>query len=152
MVDPRHFWNEERKQIVRKLWSSKSNQKIADIIGHGATRNAVSGIGLRMGLKKVPCEHKESKIRSKKYLTKAEKQKRKMPKPPSSIIRGEDVPPLLCSALELTSDNCAYPYGERNFKFCGRPRVFKSFCAIHAPLCYTPSKPREYKPSFYRGR
>jgi hypothetical protein len=137
------FWTDDRKELVKLNWLTKSNSQIADLIGCGATRCSVSGVAHRMGLrKKVNTDQpKAKKPRAKRKLTEAEKLLRKMPKPPSSIIHGEDIPPLIGSALELTTENCAYPYGDKNFVFCGRPRELGSFCREHAMLCYEPSRP-----------
>lgn len=133
------FWTDDRKDIVREYWATKTNSQIAAIVGDGATRCSVSGVALRMGLKKPKPPPAERKPRVRRKLTEAEKKLRKMPKPPSSIIHGEDIPPLLNSVLELTGNNCAYPYGMgKAHKFCGRPREFGSFCAEHAFLCYQP--------------
>lgn len=135
------WWTEERKQQLRDLWDSHSNSQIATIMG-AVSRCAVSGAANRMGLKKPKPEPRPKQPRKSKKLTEEEKAARRKPKAMSEIIRGYTIEPLLDSILELTSETCAYPYGQgRDIAFCGRPRSHGSYCAVHGSLCY--QLPRE---------
>jgi hypothetical protein len=139
------WWTEQRKQQLLELFDKYSNSRIALMMG-ATSRNAVAGIAQRMGLKKtkpMPAEKKKRVRNRRKPMTEQEKAIRRMPKPIQEIIHGDDIPPLLDSIAGLRSDNCAYPYGVRDFKFCGRPREQGSFCGAHALLCYQPPKPRK---------
>jgi hypothetical protein len=134
------WWNETRKQLLKDLWDKNSCSQIAAIVG-AKSRSAVVGCAHRMGLSK-PKPPPAAKKRKKRHLTEAEKAIRRMPKPICEIIKGDDIPPLLDSIHGLSSDNCAYPYGARDFKFCGRPRFMGSFCHHHAAICYRKPEPR----------
>lgn len=148
--DPRIFWTEKRIKILKKLWDEKppkSNAQIAEIMG--STRNGVAGIASRLGLTKPKPPPAPKKPRVRKQ-TEEQKAARLQPKPPASIIRGDSIPPMLESVHDLTGDKCAYPYGAKQFKFCGRPRVRGSFCELHADLCYTVAPPRNRRPMIFR--
>ena len=145
------FWNPEKDQILTQLYlEKKSNSFIGDVLG--TTRNAVAGRAFRIGLKKEKqCVAGQPRIRKKTRLTEAEKAIRKAPKLERQIVKGNQIPPLIDSALELTPKKCAYPYGDNGFQFCGRPRERGSFCEFHASLCYVEPHRRSTRPS-YRWR
>lgn len=134
-----------------ELWKDHSNSQIATIIG-AKSRCAVSGMANRMGLKKPKPPKKETQCRNRGKLTEAEKALRRRPKTMAEIIKGESIPPLLDSILELREDKCAYPYGATAFKFCGRPRERGCFCEMHAQLCYNAPKLRSDIRPFFRTR
>jgi len=142
------WWNEIRKQLLRDLWDKNSCSQIATKLG-AVSRSAVVGCAHRMGLSK-PKPPPSARKRKKRVLTEAEKAIRRMPKPIHEIIKGDDIPPLLDSILELRANTCAYPYGSSNFKFCGRPRHTGSFCESHALLCYRTPEPRRIRDGRYR--
>lgn len=148
------WWTDERKAKLIELWETHSNSIIAEIIGDGCTRNAVSGAAHRFGLRKVEPNRppKPPKPRKRRKLTEQEKAIRRKPKVMSEIIKGEDMLPLLDSIQGLTSENCAYPYGVMAFKFCGRPRDRGSFCEAHANLCYQAHNPHSHSRPFFRIR
>jgi hypothetical protein len=137
---PPVWWTDDRRQQLRDLWSTHSNSQIATIIG-AKSRCAVSGMANRMGLKKPKSAPKPKKPRNSKNLTEEERAVRRRPKTMAEIIKGDSISPLLDSIHGLTPENCAYPYGDREFKFCGRKRVHGSYCMLHGLLCY--QQPRE---------
>lgn len=73
-------------------------------------------------------------------MTAREKVLRRAQKPEPILMRGNQIPPLLNSIAERKFGQCPYPYGDRNFKFCGRPVERGAFCEAHAQLCYQPRK------------
>lgn len=145
------FWTEDRKAEAKKLYidEDKSSSVVAAHIG--TTRNAVIGIINRMGLKKDNPNKKGVKGPPKPRVykrarTAAEKVQRRSESPLPQIIRGEDIPPLLASVLGLNEKTCAYPYGIRDYQFCGRPRAHGSFCEQHGAICYNEPRIPIYKP------
>lgn len=52
-------------------------------------------------------------------------------------LRDVEVTPLHISILELTAENCHYPYGEEQFTFCGHPHLEGfPYCGPHAALTH----------------
>ncbi len=133
------FWTEENKAVVKDLYIDQ-NKSSAIVGAHlGVSRNAVIGIINRMGYRKEkppPVVRPPKRVHT-KARTAADRVQRRAEGPSPQVICGESVhEPLLASVIDLTSDKCAYPYGNTDFKFCGRKRTRGAFCAIHASLCY----------------
>ncbi len=138
---PLSFWTEENKTTAKRMYVEED--KSAAIVGAhlGVSRNAVIGIINRMGLKKdKPPLVREPRQRIKpiykRARTAADRVQRRAEGPVPQLIRGEDIPPLLASVRDLNDTLCAYPYGIRDYQFCGRPRVHGSFCDQHGAICY----------------
>ena len=135
------FWTEERKAEAKSLYIDQD--KSSSVVGahFGVSRNAVIGIINRMGLKKDNPNKKGEKKPPvpkvyKRARTAAERVVRRAQGPAITIIHGEDIPPLLASVKDLNDTKCAYPYGNHDFQFCGRPRTHGSFCSAHGSICY----------------
>jgi len=146
MVNRSTFWTLEREKELRQLVEEKSRtREISEAMF--CTRNMIIGKMRRMGLSfKKDKKPKPSKPRMLRKLTAEEVAARRKPKPMKEIIKGDDIPPLLDSIKRLRRHDgalitCAYPYGDREFKFCGRKVERGSFCALHASLCYQPPRP-----------
>jgi hypothetical protein len=63
---------------------------------------------------------------------------------PLPKLREAKVTPLLLPLVELAYDGYRYPYGDRDFRFCGLTRMASSlpYCQPHYDLCNNPSVPR----------
>ena len=136
-------WTAERKEQCKLLYIDQ--KKSATLVGTlmGVSRNAVIGVMNRMGFRKENPTHKTEypkrtrKPRPRRARTAAERVKRSNEPPLPFLVRGEDIPPLLESVLDLKMKSCTYPYGTTSpYPFCGRKKVRGAFCAQHAELCY----------------
>ncbi len=63
---------------------------------------------------------------------------------PMARVREADVVPLLLPLIDLRRDQCRYPYGDSDFRFCGLTTMASSlsYCPEHHALCYSASVPR----------
>lgn len=103
---------------VRSLHAEgKSYQEIADELGR--TRNSISGLCRRLGLR-------SGKVRGN---FRHHRGKRRVVVPP--------VQPLNFTTAQLSRESCRYVYGERgSFTFCGHETCGGSYCPYHAGLVY----------------
>lgn len=144
-------WDDERVELLKKLWSEGlSASQIAGKMG-GVTRNAVIGKVHRLGLSGRATPAKPQRGRS--YET---------PSPTLSaapkagpidtapvITEPEFTAPLMTETGDLTTvatlknNMCKWPVGDPatdDFHFCGQSTATgKSYCAYHARLAFQPS-------------
>lgn len=65
-------------------------------------------------------------------------------KPDLSALRCVEVDPLHVGLLDLTAEQCRWPYGDRApFTFCARPAAFGSYCGAHYALSCGTGTPSE---------
>jgi GcrA cell cycle regulator len=56
-------------------------------------------------------------------------------------LRCAEIEPLHVDMLDLSRDQCHYPYGDGPFTFCGQPaHQGSSYCTAHHFLCWTPAR------------
>ena len=146
-------WNDERVELLKRLWAEGlSASQIASKMG-GVTRNAVIGKVHRLGLsgRATPAkpqrgvEHKEApapeKVAATAGLTK--------PIYESYLSEPDFVAPVVLSGGDLTTvstlsrNMCKWPIGDPasdDFHFCGQSTpTGKSYCPYHAHMAFQPS-------------
>ncbi len=157
-------WNDERVELLKKLWAEGlSASQIASRLG-GVTRNAVIGKVHRLGLSGRATSSRSSAPRPRRV------QAPRQHRAPSLMFgtRGnvalkpqfhEDVEPQpapvaelyippaeRASILTLKESMCHWPIGDpasEDFYFCGRKKVGSTpYCEHHARLAYQPAPSR----------
>jgi GcrA cell cycle regulator len=157
-------WNEERVELLKKLWAEGlSASQIASRLG-GVTRNAVIGKVHRLGLSGRATSSRSSAPRPRRV------QAPRQHRTPSLMFgtRGnvalkpqfhEDVEPMpapveelyippaeRASILTLKESMCRWPIGDpasEDFYFCGRKKCGAlPYCEHHARLAYQPAPSR----------
>lgn len=93
------------------------------------TRNAVIGklnrLGIRLKNGQKPYE-KKPVVEKPKPVPAVIEIKRRDPFPPQVI------PEQLTELIDLQPDQCRWPFGDKNFKFCGMPKTSgSSYCHRH---------------------
>lgn len=131
------FWTEERREEVRRRWME--GQKAAFIASEmgAVSRNAVIGLINRMGLagqRRKPPVAKIVRPRTHQRVRIANL-KKAAPQP----VASEAVVPGLVSFADLHGWHCKYPFGDRDFTYCGRAASIGPYCSDHARLCHTPA-------------
>jgi hypothetical protein len=60
------------------------------------------------------------------------------------LREAKGITPLMLPLVEVPYDGCRYPYGDRDYKFCGLMRMASSlpYCQPHYDLCHNPRIPR----------
>ena len=116
--------------------TGKSFQQIGDILGY--SRNACAGKAHREKITKAPTDLTP---RPNVFIKPAARPFRmiiRAIKPPPPDVKAVDMP--LVTMMQLTSNNCRYPFGEdEDMLFCGKPRHRGSpYCLEHAEVCYKP--------------
>jgi hypothetical protein len=62
---------------------------------------------------------------------------------PLPRLREADVEPLMLKLVDLGVNNCHYPYGDSDFRFCGLSKISSNpYCEPHMDLCYRPNVPK----------
>lgn len=158
-------WNDERVDLLKKLWSDGlSASQIAAELG-GVTRNAVIGKVHRLGLSgRAKSSGQQSAIRAKRgsrsrsYATRPRKSQRALANTGLRIsgalrlaaeINGVELvapEPLKLALVELTERTCKWPIGdpaEEDFHFCGHSSDENGpYCNYHARVAYQPPTDR----------
>lgn len=114
----------KREQIFALIDQGHTYEKVAEIMGNGMTRNAVSGFVYREKNKRTklnPHAHTVKKIKNKINLD--------MP------VTSEGI-----TIFELKENTCRYMIG--NHKYCGQDVSLQSYCKAHAEACYVTPKKR----------
>jgi GcrA cell cycle regulator len=159
----RMAWNDERVDLLKKLWSDGlSASQIAGRLG-GVTRNAVIGKVHRLGL-----SGRATTSRMKSHRPRARAQStRRLMKPRFANIGNPalrqlylgDTEPYTPPAEELviplnerksiqtlTETSCRWPIGDpqlADFHFCGRNKITGlPYCDFHARRAFQPPQPR----------
>jgi GcrA cell cycle regulator len=166
----RMAWNDERVDLLKKLWSDGlSASQIAGRLG-GVTRNAVIGKVHRLGL-----SGRATTSRMKSHRPRARAQStRRLMKPRFANIGNPalrqlylgDTEPYTPPAEELviplnerksiqtlTETSCRWPIGDpqlADFHFCGRNKITGlPYCDFHARRAFQPPQPRRRDRAVY---
>lgn len=146
-------WNDERVELLKKLWAEGlSASQIASKMG-GVTRNAVIGKVHRLGLSGRAAPAKPQRGMDYKDQPVAEKTVAATPltKPvyDSYLSEPDFVAPIVLSGGDmatvstLSRNMCKWPIGDPasdDFHFCGQSTpTGKSYCPYHAHMAFQPS-------------
>lgn len=161
-------WNDERVELLKKLWTDGlSASQIASELG-SVTRNAVIGKVHRLGLsgraKAAPVAARPRKTREEATEPQARTPQRPVtqgntalapaletfvaPAPAPAPAPAGNVVPMgqRCSIMNLTESTCRWPMGEpgtEGFYFCGaRSNPGMPYCSHHARIAYQPVQDR----------
>lgn len=165
-------WNDERVELLKKLWSEGlSASQIAAELGN-ITRNAVIGKVHRLGLsgraKSVPTSPARQRTKTARPETPAQHpgsgaqpplthgntalavqpEEEFEPAPAPAPVAADNVVTMAprCTIMNLTESTCRWPIGEPGtdgFYFCGgRSITGMPYCTQHARLAYQPVQDR----------
>ncbi|MEL7486079.1 MAG: GcrA family cell cycle regulator [Pseudomonadota bacterium] len=145
-------WNDERVELLKKLWAEGlSASQIASKMG-GVTRNAVIGKVHRLGLSGRATPAKPQRGCNFETATATESV--------APVAAPEDAKPIIAepeiadpfaistgdrtTVSNLRNNMCKWPIGDPatdDFHFCGQTAVSgKSYCAYHASLAFQPAQ------------
>lgn len=154
-------WNDERVELLKKLWSEGlSASQIASRLG-GVTRNAVIGKVHRLGLSGRATTSRVKVVRPRKRANNASARSPRAnfyangaaagKAPFDPAFAPQELPqveelhiPLeeRVSLVELKEGMCRWPIGDptqEDFHFCGRSKVpGMPYCEFHARVAYQP--------------
>ncbi len=156
-------WNDERVELLKKLWAEGlSASQIAGRLGQ-VTRNAVIGKVHRLGLsgRATTSRMKSHRPRPRAAAAKRLAKPRYAPvgntalralyqadsEPYVSPVEELVIPPAERRSIEtLTECDCRWPIGdpqENEFHFCGKKKVVGlPYCEFHARRAFQPPQPR----------
>lgn len=146
-------WNDERVELLKKLWAEGlSASQIASRMG-GVTRNAVIGKVHRLGLsgRATPTVPQRGRTNDS-----AEFAPPSFSRPPATLEPDLDEPefmaPVVLTGGDMTTvgtlkkNMCKWPIGDpakEDFHFCGQSTsTGKSYCPYHAHLAFQPPQRR----------
>ncbi|MGE0408161.1 MAG: GcrA family cell cycle regulator [Amphiplicatus sp.] len=146
-------WNDERVELLKKLWAEGlSASQIASKMG-GVTRNAVIGKVHRLGLSGRAAPAKPQRGRSLDGEEAGIEEFAHEPVMRPVIPEPEFIAPLVLEGGDRTTvstlkgNMCKWPIGDPardDFHFCGQSTpAGKSYCAYHAHLAFQPAQPRK---------
>lgn len=166
-------WNDERVELLKKLWGDGlSASQIAAELG-GITRNAVIGKVHRLGLSGRAKAPSSSVPRPRKPRVPSHMMRVSRPamrgntalaplhgyefdiEPEPELI--ENIIPIgqRCSLLELSEEKCRWPIGDpgsTEFFFCGgKPIESLPYCTYHSRMAYQPVAERRRERRAERG-
>jgi len=154
-------WNDERIELLKKLWATGASASVISKQMPGTTRNSIIGKVRRLGLPfRIPTcriphpprpkrEAKPTVKRVKNRFVFSDKLKvdkapmAPLPLPPQQV---EDIARVL-SVIALEPHHCRWPVGEPLQGFCGCNKVpGTSYCEHHAARAFKPARvePRAY--------
>ncbi len=150
-------WDDDRVELLKKLWSEGlSASQIASKMG-GVTRNAVIGKVHRLGLSGRAAPAKPQRGCSFERAEENFVAKRREPTMRPIVPEPEFTAPLVLESGDRTTvptlktNMCKWPVGDparEDFHFCGQPTsTGKSYCAYHARLAFQPAQPRRLEPA-----
>lgn len=160
-------WNDERVELLKKLWSEGlSASQIASELGE-VTRNAVIGKVHRLGLsgraKAAPAPvrprtkasrpegqearpHRPATIGNTALAQEPEEAPEEAPAPAPETTATVLPMAQRCTIMNLTESTCRWPMGEpgtESFHFCGgKSNPGMPYCAHHARIAYQPVQDR----------
>lgn len=161
-------WNDERVELLKKLWSEGlSASQIAGRLG-GVTRNAVIGKVHRLGLSgrattsRMKSHRPRARAAAAAATARRMQQKTRFAPQGNSAVRNlfqPDAEPFVPSVEELviplkerrtiqtlTECSCRWPIGDpqaEDFHFCGKNKVTGlPYCEFHARRAFQPPQPR----------
>jgi GcrA cell cycle regulator len=157
-------WNDERVELLKKLWAEGlSASQIAGRIG-GVTRNAVIGKVHRLGLSGRAPTSRSATVRPRQRIASARRPAK--PRFPTAVgnvalraLYQPDAEPYVPTFEELdiplaerrclqdlTESDCRWPIGDpqhADFHFCNRSKVTGlPYCEFHARRAFQPPQPR----------
>jgi hypothetical protein len=149
--------SEENKNIL-ELWDTGQS---ATAIGKqfNITRNSVMGrvyrarqAGVKMArykpIRTIVNKAPVRKVKNRRIIMKAKKENKPLPvpPPPPTPSKNKKIKPV--NFLDLKPWSCRYIVNEdkTNPFFCGAPKEIRSYCKVHADLCYIPSNWRKKWP------
>ena len=143
-------WNEEKVEMLKKLWGKGSTaSQIAEVIG-GISRNAVIGKAHRLNLSsKIKARNaSSSQIFDSTSEGNNSKQRQGRKSKFKSLLIEKDFEPENPKKLEdLDESSCKWPIGhpeEASFYFCGRSSLKDfSYCKLHLLYAYQPKGRKE---------
>ncbi len=164
-------WTDERVEQLRQHWiEGKSASQIANLLGHGLSRNAVIGKVHRLGLAGRAKSPSSSALRSRQSSPQQGAHRAAAPRAAAAaprIVRGatalaiqpqtaaEAEPQtfesvvlpmsLRVTIVELKEAMCRWPLGDPtspDFRYCGSPVATGPYCAHHGRLAYQPAQER----------
>lgn len=117
-----------RHSIAGLLYRSKLN-------GFSVIDRQSELIVARIGNSKIPSRKGAIKFGN---GAKPRQRVRKSARKPALIVIDKNFsPPLRKSLFDLGKNECHYPFGDKNFAFCGYPTADnQSFCAVHHQMCW----------------
>ena len=146
-------WDDERVELLKKLWAEGlSASQIASRMG-GVTRNAVIGKVHRLGLsgRATPAAPKRGRSFD-EVVEEAEEPVRRTPTLKPVREEPEFTAPIVLdggdrtTVATLKNNMCKWPIGDPakdDFHFCGQnTSTGKSYCAYHAHLAFQPAQQR----------
>lgn len=146
-------WNDERVELLKKLWAEGlSASQIASKMG-GVTRNAVIGKVHRLGLSGRAAPAKPQRGRSfDDNEERVQPSARREPMLKPIVSEPEFSTPIVLESGDKTTvatlknNMCKWPIGDPardDFHFCGQSTsTGKSYCAYHARLAFQPAQHR----------
>lgn len=163
-------WTDERVEQLRQHWmEGKSASQIANLLGHGLSRNAVIGKVHRLGLA-GRAKSPSSAASRPRTASRQQGGQRPVPSRPMSVARSvrgatalaiaprletEAEPEayesvvlpmsLRVTIVELKEAMCRWPLGDPtspDFRYCGSPAATGPYCAHHGRLAYQPAQDR----------
>lgn len=146
-------WDDERVELLKKLWAEGlSASQIASKMG-GVTRNAVIGKVHRLGLSGRATPAKPQRGRSfDDVVEEVEPAARRPVSIKPAVNEPEFVAPIVLdggdrtTVATLKNNMCKWPIGDPardDFHFCGQgTSTGKSYCAYHAHLAFQPAQHR----------
>lgn len=164
-------WNDERVELLKRLWSEGlSASQIAGELG-GITRNAVIGKVHRLGLSGRVKAATPARPRTTSTRSEAPAPRQQSPQNRPATIGNTALAPALeamvetapapaprpvadnvvpmgsrCTIMNLTESTCRWPVGEpgtEGFYFCGaRSATGMPYCTHHARMAYQPVQDR----------
>ena len=162
-------WTDERVEQLRQHWlEGKSASQIANLLGHGLTRNAVIGKVHRLGLAgRAKSPSSAGRIPARPHRTRRAGKPRPQPAVAHRMVRGATALAIAPQALaepepetfegvvlpmslrvtiiELREAMCRWPLGDPaspEFRYCGSPVATGPYCAHHGRLAYQPAHER----------
>ena len=150
-------WDDERVELLKKLWAEGlSASQIASKMG-GVTRNAVIGKVHRLGLSGRATPAKPKRGTSSETTTTFPVEKPSITKTSlPSAPEPEFTAPIILDTGDLTTvatlqrNMCKWPVGDPatdDFHFCGQSTApGKSYCAYHAHMAFQPPQRRGPEP------
>jgi GcrA cell cycle regulator len=160
-------WTDELVDQLRQAWmDGKSASQIANLLGHGLTRNAVIGKVHRLGLAGRAKSPSAASIHARTSQPRVVRPSVPRPVAAPRIVRGatalafhaqplaEPEPDLESVVLpmslkvtivELKEAMCRWPLGDPtspDFRYCGSPSQSGPYCPYHGRLAYQPADSR----------
>jgi len=127
-------WTEDRIEELRELARHYTTTQIADLMN--CTRNVIVGKCHRLGIKPKPVDPQQpGPPKPPKQLSAVERATVERIIREKLALPRETLPPEKkgqFTLIELGNNDCRWPYGDRDFTFCGMPTIEGSpYCPTH---------------------